>query len=375
MRDRQVSVTCFLGTRPEAIKLAPVIRALREHPSSAEVVVCSTGQHREMLDQALGFFDLRPDVDLQVMRREQSLAGLTSQLFEKIDDVLTTRKPDWVLVQGDTTTAMVAAMASFYHRTSVGHVEAGLRTYDPFRPFPEEINRRIISLVSGSHFAPTERARQALLVEGVKDDDVLVTGNTVVDAMQQVAGRLDDQPPPALAGIMADVGERHVILVTGHRRESFGEGFARICRALGTLASTRSDVVIVYPVHLNPRVRASVDVLLRGRENVHLLEPLDYPDFLWLMAKCSFVLTDSGGVQEEAPNLGKPVLVIRDTTERPEGVEAGNTVVVGTDESRILTMATQLLDEPTVYARMAQARSPYGDGHAASRIAERIVRG
>lgn len=358
------------GTRPEAIKMAPVVHALRAQPDDFRVVVCSTGQHREMLDQVLELFQIVPDYELSVMTPGQSLPGLTAAVLSAVDPVLVAEQPDWVLVQGDTTTAMAASLGAFYRGAKVAHVEAGLRTDDKLQPFPEEINRRITGVLADMHFPPTQWAQANLLREGVPAERMVVTGNTVIDAIQDVVTRPFDPSASGLAGII-DPGKR-TILVTAHRRESFGQGMEHICQALRTIAE-RGDVQIVYPVHLNPNVQEPVRRLLGGVEGVHLLPPMDYQPLVWLLSQADLVITDSGGLQEEAPGLGKPVLVLRERTERPEGVEAGTVRLVGTDPSRIVGEANRLLDNPNAYDAMAQAVNPYGDGRAAKRIAASLA--
>ena len=369
-----LKVLCVFGTRPEAIKMAPVVIALRSDARFA-CRLCVTAQHRQMLDQVLDLFGLAPDDDLDLMRAGQTLAGLTARALSALDDVLAAQSPDIVLVHGDTTTSFVAALAAFYRRIPVGHVEAGLRTGNLYAPWPEEFNRRVTGIVARLHFAPTQRAADALAAEGVAGADIVITGNTVIDALRWVSQRLDDDP--ALAAQQAATlprldPARRLILVTGHRRENFGDGFEQICAALGELAD-RPDVQIVYPVHLNPNVQAPVQALLAQHPNVHLIAPQDYLPFVWLLKQCHLVLTDSGGLQEEAPVLGKPVLVMRETTERPEAVEAGTAVLVGADHPRIVAAVNRLLDDEAAYHRMAHALNPYGDGTAAQQIAAALA--
>lgn len=364
------------GTRPEAIKLAPVLRALRDVPGT-EVITCITGQHREMLDQVNRLFGIVPDVDLGVMTRGQSLTGLTTAVLGGLEPVLREYKPDWVMVQGDTTTAFAASLAAFYQQIPVAHIEAGLRTRNLVSPWPEELNRQLVARIAGVHFAPTSQSRINLLQEGVEGNKVHVTGNTVIDALLQVLGML--RTDAALAAEQAarfpflDPG-RHLVLVTGHRRETFNGGLDRVCRAIAGIAD-RSDVQVVYPVHLNPIVQAAAEAALSGRPNVHLLPPLDYLAFVWLMNRAHLIVADSGGVQEEAPSLGTPVLVTRDTTERPEAVEAGTVRLVGTSPDHLVVEVTRLLDDDGAYARMARAHNPYGDGRAAIRITGWMTRG
>lgn len=371
------TVDVFIGTRPEAIKMAPVVAALRRQPGLRCRVV-ATGQHREMFRQIAQELDLAVDADLDAMRPNQSLAGLTARLMEKIDGWLGREPPHLALVQGDTTTVLVAALACFYRHIPVGHVEAGLRTGDLRAPFPEELNRRLASHMVALHFAPTESARDALLREGVSPGSIEVTGNTVVDALfmersRQAVGERRESIDRALAlAIGSDWATRPYVLVTGHRRENFGEGFEQICRAISVLAARYPEYRFVYPVHLNPNVKGPVERLLGGVANVALIPPQGYSNFVSLMDRCRLVLTDSGGVQEEAPSLGKPVLVMRTSTERPEGVEAGTARLVGAEAEAIVASVGRLLDDATAYERMATAVNPYGDGHAAERIVSRI---
>lgn len=366
-------VLVLMGTRPEAIKLAPVIARLAAE-SAFEPVVVNTGQHRELIAPAIDRFGITVDRDLAVMTPGQSLAGLTARLVTAIDDALIAYAPDLVLVQGDTTTALAGALGAFYRRVGVGHVEAGLRTGDLASPFPEEANRRLATVLATLHFAPTELARRNLLAEGVAPDRVWVTGNMVIDALldevrrQRASGDADRLLARASQRAGADLATRPYVLVTGHRRENFGDGFDQICDALSRLAQGFADHEFVYPVHLNPNVRDVVLARLSGVRNVRLLEPQPYGEFVALLAGCRLVLTDSGGVQEEAPSLGKPVLVMRDTTERPEGVEAGVARLVGASADAIVHEASRLLTDPEAHRRMAEAQNPYGDGAAAERI-------
>ena len=356
----------IFGTRPEAIKIAPLVLRLRQ---DFDVKVCVTGQHRQMLDQVLGLFHIVPDYDLNLMKPNQNLANLTGEILNGITQILQKEQFDWVLVQGDTTSTMSGALAAFYQRVKVGHVEAGLRTYNLDAPFPEELNRQMTSRIATRHFAPTERSQQNLLKEGVNPRDVFVTGNTVIDALQWV---LQHVPEPQWT-LPFDPKQHRMILVTGHRRENFGRGFQQICEALRTIATKRPNVHIVYPVHLNPNVREPVHRLLKGLPNLHLLEPLDYSHFVHLMKQCTLILTDSGGIQEEAPSLGKPVLVMREITERPEAVEARTVRLVGTDGPRIMQSVQQLLDDRQVYEQMAFAHNPYGDGTASEKIMNALM--
>lgn len=359
-----IRVLVSIGTRPEVIKLAPVVRALRRDPLF-RVRILATGQHRELLAQLLGFFRLTPDADLGLMREDQSLADLTGRMVGAVDRVLAEENPDLVLAQGDTTTVMVTALCSFYRRIAFGHVEAGLRTRRKFSPFPEEMNRAITARLGDLHFAPTETARANLLREGIPDSRIFVTGNTVIDALLWAAPRVDETPWLSGDG-------RRLILVTAHRRENFGEPLREICEALEELA-TRPDVRILYPVHPNPSISGPVHRMLAGSPGVSLVEPLDYPEFIAALKASALVLTDSGGVQEEAPSLGKPVLVLRRDTERPEGIDAGNAFLVGTRRESIVERARALLEDPDLYARVARSSNPYGDGRAAERIHRAIT--
>ncbi len=371
----KIKTLVIFGTRPEAIKLAPVVRALQARPERFAVHVCVTAQHREMLDQVLEIFHLQPDTDLNLMRPNQTLAGLTAAIFTHLDPVLQAVQPHWVLAQGDTTTVMAAALLTFYHRVRFGHVEAGLRTGDKWRPFPEEINRRVAGVVADLHFAPTEQARQNLLREGVPAEDVVVTGNPVIDALQWVAQQPYPEARLHALGLPPDVvsGRKPLILITAHRRENFGRPLENICLAIRNLAAAYRDRYhFVYPVHLNPHVRGPVHRLLAGIPNLSLLEPLDYLTFVQMLKRAVLVLTDSGGLQEEAPGLGVPVLVLRTVTERPEGVAAGTVQLVGTDPQRIESAARRLLDDPAAYQAMARAVNPYGDGRAAERIVQAL---
>ncbi len=366
-----MKVLCVFGTRPEAIKMAPVVRALMADPA-LDGRVCVTAQHRSMLDQVLTLFRIVPDHDLDVMKPGQDLAGVTAAVLAGVTAVIEAERPDLVLVHGDTTTAMAAALASFYARVPIGHVEAGLRTGDLQRPWPEEMNRKVVDAISDVLFAPTARAQASLDREGLSDRRIVVTGNTVIDALLHTVSRLRDEADLS-ARCDQQLGfldpARKLIVVTGHRRESFGGGFERICRALAALAD-RGDVQIVYPVHLNPNVQEPVRRLLGGGERpaVHLIPPLDYLPFVRLMDRAHLILTDSGGIQEEAPSLGKPVLVMREVTERPEAVEAGTVELVGTDIDRIIDAAARLLDDTEHYAKVQRKHNPYGDGRAAERI-------
>ena len=360
------------GTRPEAVKMAPVVQSCLRRPDEIEPIVCVSGQHREMLAQVTDYFGLRPDVDLAVMQSGQSLAALTARLLVGLDETIDRFSPDCVVAQGDTTTVLAAALAAFYRRTPFVHVEAGLRTGDLDSPWPEEFNRRAASLATGLHCAPTRRAADQLLAEGVPAGRIRVTGNTVIDALLWTLDR-ERARGEHWRRKHAALGQRRMVLVTGHRRESFGAGFEQICRGIATLAERFAEVEFIYPVHLNPNVRRPVERMLAGRANVRLIEPVAYPEFVWLMDRSSLILTDSGGVQEEAPSLGKPVLVMRDTTERPEAVEAGAAELVGADAERIVERASLRLSESCSGAAGDDIINPYGDGRAAERIVEFIL--
>ncbi|AEV61669.1 UDP-N-acetylglucosamine 2-epimerase (non-hydrolyzing) [Pseudomonas ogarae] len=366
---------CVFGTRPEAIKMAPLALALAAD-ERFEAKVCVTGQHREMLDQVLGLFAIEPDYDLNIMKAGQDLTDVTTSILQGMKTLLAEFRPDVVLVHGDTATTFAASLAAYYQQIPVAHVEAGLRTGNLYSPWPEEGNRKLTGALANLHFAPTPTSQANLLREGVSPDRIVVTGNTVIDALLDVVNRLDqDDDLRALAAAPAAFldPDRKLILVTGHRRESFGGGFERICQALIEVAGTHPEVDIVYPVHLNPNVREPVNRLLAGINNVHLIEPLEYLPFVYMMSRSHIILTDSGGIQEEAPSLGKPVLVMRDTTERPEAVAAGTVKLVGTETVRIFEELTQLLEDPVAYASMSYAHNPYGDGDACKRILEALL--
>jgi UDP-N-acetylglucosamine 2-epimerase (non-hydrolysing) len=362
----------IFGTRPEAIKLFPVVNALKAQ-SKIQCEVLVSAQHREMLDQVLSISGIVPDYDLNIMQPGQSLDALTARLLEAIGGVLDEAKPDRVVVQGDTATAMVGALAAYYRKMPVSHVEAGLRSYDIYQPWPEEVNRKIIGTIADQHFAPTDVSAAALRAEAISEGNIFVTGNTVIDALHWVTDRISHRPELAsgLADIEARFAGKKIIGITTHRRENFGDGMENIAEAIRTIA-TRSDVACIFPVHLNPNVRAVMDKALGGLDNVAMIEPLDYPHFARLLSISHIMLTDSGGVQEEAPALGKPVLVMRDTTERPEGVTAGTAKLIGTDKNRIISEIFTLLDNDAAYSAMARAHNPFGDGRASQRIAEII---
>ncbi|OBX21653.1 MULTISPECIES: non-hydrolyzing UDP-N-acetylglucosamine 2-epimerase [Bizionia] len=365
----------IFGTRPEAIKMAPLVKEFLINSDTFETKVCITAQHREMLDQVLSFFEIIPDFDLDLMKPNQNLYTLTADIITSLKPVLEEFKPDYVYVHGDTTTTMAASIAAFYSGAKVCHVEAGLRTFNKRSPFPEEINRSIAGSVSDYHFAPTTTSEQNLLNENINKSSILVTGNTVIDALQYSSNKVtsesysDDEVEELKT--LVDSSKR-LVLVTGHRRENHGQGFINICNALKQIALENPEVQIIYPVHLNPKVQKPVYELLEGIENIKLIAPLSYPSFVWLMSQSFLIITDSGGVQEEAPSLGKPVLVMRDTTERPEAVEAGTVLLVGTDTNKIVTEANRLLNSKDAYTQMSKLHNPYGDGLACKRIVEFI---
>lgn len=364
----------IFGTRPEAIKMAPLIKAFQKHPELFDVKICVTAQHREMLDQVLDFFDISADYDLDLMRPDQNLYTLTANIITGMKPVLETFQPDYVFVHGDTTTTMAGSIASFYSGAKVCHVEAGLRTHNKWSPFPEEINRQITGRICDYHFAPTKTSKQNLLQENIKEDTILVTGNTVIDALHHSVERVIHEPSTLIQGISKTLGNKEVVLVTGHRRENHGDGFIRICEALKEIAIDNKNRIIVYPVHLNPKVQEPVNRILANIENVLLIEPMAYQDFIWMMNRSKIIITDSGGVQEEAPSLGKPVLVMRDTTERPEAVEAGTVVLVGTNKDVIVNETLDLLNNTKRFENMSKLHNPYGDGKACERIVDFITK-
>ena len=380
-------VMLVFGTRPEAIKMAPLVKEFQKQPKRVETVVCVTGQHREMLDQVLKIFDIKPDYDLNIMKQGQDLYDVTARVLTGMRDVLKEVKPDVVLVHGDTTTSTVAALAAFYQQIPVGHVEAGLRTHDIYSPWPEEMNRQITGRIATYHFSPTPLSRQNLLDEGVCDEKITITGNTVIDALYMVVERIKNDKTLDFglncslikAGYDVDrLNEgKKLVLITGHRRENFGEGFINICKAIKALVEKYPDVDFVYPMHLNPNVRKPIREVfgedLSDLKNMFFIEPLEYLSFVYLMEKSSIVLTDSGGIQEEAPGLGKPVLVMRDTTERPEALDAGTVKLVGTDYNKIVNEVSSLIDDKAAYEKMSKAVNPYGDGLACGRIVNALL--
>ena len=378
-------VMLVFGTRPEAIKMAPLVKEFQKHPDVFQTIVCVTGQHRQMLDQVLRLFEITPDYDLNIMKQGQDLYDVTSRVLLGMRDVLQESNPDLVLVHGDTTTSTAAALAAFYRQIPVGHVEAGLRTHNIYSPWPEEMNRQITGRIATYHFAPTELSRKNLLAEGIADEKIFVTGNTVIDALHQVVAKISssDAMRTELDQVLLSAGYdtkrlmdgKRMVLITGHRRENFGDGFLSMCSAIKTLNEKYPDVDFVYPMHLNPNVRRPIGEVFGETPpgNMFFIEPLDYLPFVYLMGKSFLVLTDSGGIQEEAPGLGKPVLVMRDTTERPEALEAGTVKLVGTDYAKITDEVSRLLDDSSSYHAMSHAVNPYGDGHASERIANHLL--
>ena len=361
-------ILIVFGTRPEAIKMAPLVKEFEKYTDCFETKVCVTAQHREMLDQVLEFFHIIPDYDLDLMKPGQNLYGLTADIITSLKPVLEDFDPDYVFVHGDTTTTMAGSIASFYSGAKVCHVEAGLRTHNKFSPFPEEINRQITGRVCDFHFAPTTTSKANLLKENIQEDTILVTGNTVIDALLDSVEKVNQEPSELIKQLSTTLDEKELILVTGHRRENHGAGFISICEALKEIAQDNTDRLIVYPVHLNPKVQEPVKRILKDIANVMLIDPLAYQDFIWMMNRAKIIITDSGGVQEEAPSLGKPVLVTRDTTERPEAVDAGTVILVGTDKDLIVTEALDLLNNAIRFKQMSLLHNPYGDGKACERI-------
>jgi UDP-N-acetylglucosamine 2-epimerase (non-hydrolysing) len=368
-------VLFLFGTRPEAIKLAPVIKELQAHSSEFQAKICVTAQHREMLDQILDFFDIKPNYDLNIMEEDQSLFDITVNATRGIEGVLKEVKPDLVMVQGDTTTTFISSLASFYLKIPVAHIEAGLRTNDKYSPFPEEINRRLTSHIADFHFAPTERAQDNLIREGIYKDKIFVTGNTVIDALLMTIEKVKNKKARDFESLKSiDFKEHKLILVTAHRRESFGKPLEEICLALNDIADHNKNVIIIYPVHPNPNVRRPVRQILGKKENIFLINPVSYDCLVWLINKSYLILTDSGGIQEEAPSLGKPVLVMREVTERTEGISAGTAKLVGTDRKTIINETQKLLDDKFICDKMNKAHNPYGDGKAAKRIMDIILK-
>ena len=365
-------ILLIFGTRPEAIKMAPLVKEFQKHTEVFETRVCVTAQHREMLDQVLDFFEISTDYDLNLMKPGQNLYSLTASIIESLKPILEDFNPDYVFVHGDTTTTMAGSIASFYGGAKVCHIEAGLRTNNKLSPFPEEINRQITGRICDYHFAPTNTSKSNLLLENVNKDSILVTGNTVIDALLNSVKKVNEKPSELINELSKKIGEKEVVLVTGHRRENHGDGFERICKALKKIAEDDINRLIIYPVHLNPKVQEPVKKILSDVENIILIDPLAYQDFIWLMNRSKIIITDSGGLQEEAPSLGKPVLVMRDSTERPEAVEAGTVLLVGTNEKLIVSEALNLLNNKCDFEKMSKLHNPYGDGLASKRIVEFI---
>ncbi|MEB8347237.1 UDP-N-acetylglucosamine 2-epimerase (non-hydrolyzing) [Flavobacteriaceae bacterium KMM 6898] len=364
----------IFGTRPEAIKMAPLVKEFLKN-DLFETKVCVTAQHREMLDQVLDFFEIIPDYDLNLMKPGQNLYGLTADIITGLQPVLEDFNPDYVYVHGDTTTTMGASIAAFYSGAKVCHVEAGLRTFNKYAPFPEEINRSVTGRIADYHFAPTQTSFDNLVRENITKDAILITGNTVIDALLESVSKVDTITDPEIDKLKNSIDfNKKIILVTGHRRENHGQGFINICEGLRAIAETHPEVQIIYPVHLNPKVQKPVYEILRNIKNIYLIDPLAYPAFVWLMNKAELIITDSGGVQEEAPSLGKPVLVMRDTTERPEAVDAGTVILVGTDKQKIISEANNLLKDKKKYNQMSKLHNPYGDGKACQRIVQFIMK-
>jgi UDP-N-acetylglucosamine 2-epimerase (non-hydrolysing) len=364
---KKLKVMTVFGTRPEAIKMAPLVHELKKHPEQIEPIVCVTAQHRQMLDQVLEIFDIEPDIDLNIMKDRQTLVQITTRVLESLDQVMKEKKPDIVLVHGDTTTTFAASLAAFYNQVAVGHVEAGLRTWNKYSPFPEEMNRQLTGVMADLHFAPTEASADNLRRENKPETAIYITGNTAIDALQTTV-REDYEHP-----VLEKVSGKRLVLMTAHRRENLGEPMRRIFRAVRRLVEEHADIAVVYPVHLNPAVQEVAEEVLGGHERIHLIDPLDAFDFHNFARRAYLILTDSGGVQEEAPSLGVPVLVLRDTTERPEGIEAGTLKLAGTDEDEVYRLSDQLLRDSEAYEKMAKAANPYGDGKASRRIVEAIL--
>jgi UDP-N-acetylglucosamine 2-epimerase (non-hydrolysing) len=369
----KLKILVVFGTRPEAIKMAPLVQEFYKNDSHFETRVCVTAQHREMLDQVLDFFAITPHYDLDLMKPGQQLTSLTADIITGMKPVLEDFNPDYVFVHGDTTTTMATSLAAFYNQSKVCHVEAGLRTNDKWSPFPEEINRQVTSRIAHLHFAPTETSRYNLRKENIADAAIVVTGNTVIDALLHSVEKVASKPSAFVTSMAAQLGDAPMILVTGHRRENHGQGFENICQALKEIATAKPAMTLVYPVHLNPKVQEPVNRILAGIQNIILIDPLEYPDFIWMMNRSTLLITDSGGVQEEAPSLGKPVLVMRDTTERPEAVAAGTVILVGTDTHKIVAETLDLLTNKERFDRMSALHNPYGDGKACERIVQALL--
>lgn len=366
-------ILIVFGTRPEAIKMAPLVKEFEQHSSIFETKVCVTAQHREMLDQVLDFFNIKPDFDLNLMKPGQNLYSITAAIIEGMKPVLEDFNPDYVFVHGDTSTTMATSIAAFYNQSKVCHIEAGLRTHDKWSPFPEEINRQVTGRIADYHFAPTETSQGNLLKENITPSSIVVTGNTVIDALMDSVAKVQEDPSALIQNLSSIIGDSEIILVTGHRRENHGDGFIRICEALKEIALQKREMKIVYPVHLNPKVQEPVKRILSDVSNIHLIDPLAYQDFIWMMNRSTLIITDSGGVQEEAPSLGKPVLVMRDTTERPEAVAAGTVILVGTDKDLIVSETLDLLNNKERFKNMSKLHNPYGDGKACEKIVNIFV--
>jgi len=370
---QKLKVLSVFGTRPEAVKMAPVIKALENSPD-IESIVCITAQHREMLDQVLALFNITPDIDLDLMKKNQTLADLTARILQTLSPVIQSVQPEWILAQGDTTTVMTTTLLGYYHQIKVGHIEAGLRTHNKWEPFPEEINRRIAGVVADLHFAPTQHSKENLLREGVPDDHIKVTGNTVIDALNEISSREPDSATKSLLASLGIPSKKKLVLVTAHRRENFGEPMKRIFTAINKLAEKyKNDVQFVYPVHLNPKVQEPARQILGGTPNIQLIDPISYLQIIHIIKNALLVLTDSGGIQEEATAMHIPTLVLRNVTERPEGVEAGVLKLVGDDPETIMSEFSNLVDNPSAYSTMAQIENPFGDGHAAKKIVDHIL--
>ena len=366
-------ILIVFGTRPEAIKMAPLIKEFKKYPNFFDCKVCITAQHREMLDQVLDFFEIKADYDLNLMKKNQNLFNLTADIIVGFKDVLEDFKPNYVFVHGDTSTTMATSIAAFYSGSIVCHIEAGLRTFNKLSPFPEEINRQITSRIADFHFAPTIQSKNNLIQENINEENIIITGNTVIDALINSIKKVENKPSNFIKEISEIISDKEVILVTGHRRENHGEGFVRICEALKEIALDNRERIIIYPVHLNPKVQEPVTRILGDISNIKLINPLPYQDFIWVMNRSRIIITDSGGVQEEAPSLGKPVLVMRDITERPEAVEAGTVILVGTNKELIVSESLSLLSDKKKFDKMSQKHNPYGDGTACKKIVNYLI--
>ena len=367
-------ILIVFGTRPEAIKMAPLVKAFKNQKNDFDTKVCVTAQHREMLDQVLDFFNIKPDFDLNLMKPGQNLYSITASIIEGMKPVLEEFNPDYVFVHGDTSTTMATSIAAFYNQSKVCHIEAGLRTHNKWSPFPEEVNRQVTGRIADYHFAPTETSQKNLLLENIREESIIVTGNTVIDALVDSVAKVQEDPSDLIKNIELILGDDELILVTGHRRENHGDGFVRICKALKEIALQKPEMQIIYPVHLNPKVQEPVKRILSDVDNIYLIDPLAYQDFIWMMNRSKLIITDSGGVQEEAPSLGKPVLVMRDTTERPEAVAAGTVILVGTDKDLIVSETINLLNNEERFQKMSKLHNPYGDGKACKKIVQFITK-